>query len=81
MNKLGAVVLVIGVTIIVYIILLVVMPVITDIVSTSNATITASSNWSNYPGAQGFLVSTPWQLFFVPGVICMAIVIIILKQP
>ena len=81
MNKIGAVAVVIGVVIFCYLILLVAMPILVDFASTANATITASSNLSYYPGTQGFLLSTPWILFFVPGVIGMTIIVIILKQP
>lgn len=81
MNKIGAVAIIIGVEIFLYLILLVVMPVLTDIIVTSNATMTASSNLSNYPGTQGFFVSQPWILFFVPGAIGIAVIVIILKQP
>ena len=81
MNKLGAVLIIIGITIFLYLILLVVMPVVVDMVSTANATIVASSDLSDYPGTQGFLESTPWILFFVPGSICMIIIVIILRSP
>lgn len=81
MNKIGAVAIVIFVVIVCYLILLVAMPIVADLASTANATITASSNLTMYPGTQGFLLSTPWIMFFVPGVIGMVAIIIILKQP
>lgn len=82
MNKLGAVLIVIGIVIACYLILLVVIPsVVVDMVETANATMTASSNLTNYPGTQGFLLSTPLILFFVPGGIGMIVIVIILRQP
>ena len=81
MNKLGAIIIVVGVVMFCYLVILVVMPVLTDAVSTANTTIAASANLTDYPGTQGFLLSTPWILFWVPGVIGMILVVIILKQP
>lgn len=81
MNKIGAVAIIIGITIFLYLILLVVMPVVTELISTANATVTGAGGWANYPSSQGFFVSQPWILFFVPGVICMIIIVIILRQP
>ena len=81
MNKLGAVLIIIGVVIACYLILLVTMTTVIDIVETANATMTASSNLTNYPGTQGALLSTPWILFFVPGVIGMVVIVLILRRP
>lgn len=81
MNKLGAVIVVLVLTTVVYIVMLVTMPVLVGVTETVNATMTASSNLTNYPGSQGFLLSTPWILWFVPGVISIAVIIGILKAP
>ena len=81
MNKIGAVAIVIGLTFFLYLIVLVVMPVLTDLISTANATVTAESNWANYPGSQGAFLSIPWVLWFVPGTICMIIIVMILRSP
>ena len=81
MNKLGSVLIIIGVVIGCYLILLVTQTVVVGLVETANATMTASSNLTNYPGTQGFLLSTPWILWFVPGVIGMIAIVIILRQP
>lgn len=80
MNKLGAVLIVIGVMIACYLFLLVVMPVITGIISTANATVSAQT-WANHPGSQGFLQSTPWIMFFVPGTIGIIVIVMILRKP
>lgn len=81
MNKLGAVIIIIGVVIGCYLILLVTQTVVVNLVESANATITASSNLTNYPGTQGFLLSTPWIMWFVPGVIGIVVIVIILKRP
>ncbi len=80
MNKLGAIAIVVAFVIAAYLFLLLVMPVITDIVATSNATMSASSNMSNYPGTSETLVSTPWILFFIPGVVGMVVIVTILRK-
>ena len=80
MNKLGAVAIVIGLTVALYLIVLVVMPVITDIISTANATVTAQSNWADYPGTQGALIAVPWIMWFIPGTISLIVIVIILKR-
>jgi hypothetical protein len=42
------------------------MPVFTETVSGANTTIAATSNWSDYPGSQGALLSMPWLIFLYP---------------
>jgi len=81
MNKLGAIAIIVGMVIIAYLFLLVAMPVIADAVSTTNTTMAATSNMTNYPGTQEATLATPWVLFFVPGVIGIISVIITLKRP
>jgi len=81
MNKLGAVLIIIGLLVAVNLFLLAGMPVIREMVSTANETITASSNLSNYPGTQETLVATPWILYFVPNCIGIAVIVVILKRP
>lgn len=81
MNKFGAVVVVVFVIIIVYLILLVIMPILTSTALTANTTMNATSNMSLYPGTSGFLMSIPWIVFFVPGVIGIAIIVALLRTP
>ncbi len=81
MNKIGAVIVVVFVIIVLYLYLLVVMPIISDLALSANTTMNATSNMSLYPGTSGFLMSTPWILFFLPGVIGIALIVIILRQP
>jgi len=80
-NKIGQVILVvIGVTIL-YLLMLVVMPIMTEMASTANATITSDSNPANYPGGTSFLLAIPWICWFIPGTIGMAVIVFILKKP
>ena len=81
MNKFGAVAKVCVAVFLVYLIMLVVIPWLADITLTVNSTLNATSNMSNYPGTSEFLLSIPWILFFVPGVIGMAAIVIILRLP
>ena len=80
MNKIGQVILVVVAVSILYLILLVIMPVLTDIASTANATMTASSNLSNYPGSAEGVVAAPWLLWFTPFGIGMIAIVVILKR-
>jgi len=80
MNKIGAVIIVMGAVIAVYLLLLVTMPILVDFASTANTTMAATSNMTNYPGTQEAVLSTPWVLWFAPGVIGMIVVVIILKR-
>ena len=80
MNKVGAVAIVVALTVALYLLMLVVMPTVWDLAVTSNATMTASSNLTHYPGAAEGLLATPLFLWFVPGGIALAVIIIILKR-
>ena len=80
MNKAGAIAIVVGTTIILYLILLVIMPFIAGIASTANTTMAASSNLSNYPGAAEGMLAAPLWLMFVPGGLCIVVVIGILRS-
>ena len=81
MGKVGAVIVVVAATIIVYVLLLVTMPILTDFASTANTTMAATSNLTNYPGAAEGVLMAPWLVWFAPGVICMTVVVVILKRP
>ena len=81
MNKYGAVITVVFLIIIAYLFLLVIMPILTTTALTANTTMNATSNMSLYPGTSGFLMSIPWIVFFVPGVIGIAIIVVILRMP
>jgi len=81
MNKIGAVITIVVVVSLCYLLLLVVMPIISNLALSANTTMNASSNMSLYPGTSGFLMSTPWILFFIPGCIGIALVVIILRMP
>lgn len=81
MNKIGAVITIVVVVILAYLFLLVVMPIISGAALTANTTMDATSNMSLYPGTSPFLMSIPWIVFFVPGVIGMALIVIVLRAP
>ena len=81
MNKIGAIAIVIGLVIFTYLFLIVTMPLLTNIVSSANMTMAATSNMSSYPGTSAAIVSVPWIIFFIPGVIGMFLIIMILKRP
>jgi len=81
MSKIGAVIVVIVVVIIIYLLMLVVTPVLTDVASTANNTMAATSNLTNYPGAAEGVLVAPWFLWWAPGVIGMIAVVVILKKP
>lgn len=81
MNKLLMLLFIIGLVVGAYILLLVVMPTITDIINTANTTMAATSNMSNYPGMQYATVSTPWALIFIPGILGIFAIVIVLRAP
>ena len=81
MGKVGAVIVVVIATIMVYVALLVAMPILTEFASTANTTMAATSNLTNYPGAAEGVLMAPWFVWFAPGIIGMTIVVVILKSP
>lgn len=81
MSKIGQVIIVTVAVFILYLIMLVVMPVLTDFASTANTTMAAGSNLTNYPGAAEGVLIAPYLLWWVPGVIGMVAVVFILKRP
>ena len=81
MDKIWQVVIVcIGVGIL-YLFMMVAMPVMTELASTANTTMGASSNVSNYPGSTEAVLAAPYFLWFVPGALGMVSVIFILLKP
>ena len=71
---------VIGGVVACYFILIIVIPFLASVVSTTNIEI-ATASTTNYAATQGFLLSIPWILFFVPGAIAIILVIQILRGP
>lgn len=72
MGKVRMTLLLIGALLVVYLIMLVTIPVITDIASSVNTTMAASTNMTNFPGAQGALLGAPWWLWWAPfGIGCV----------
>jgi len=82
MNKFGAVLIIIAMVSLCYLLMLFYMPIINTLVESANTTMTTSgANLTAMPGAQSGLISTPWIIWWLPGVMGMAIVVVILKRP
>lgn len=64
-----------------YIILTAAMPAINEIVETTNSTLTATSNMSNYPGTQEAILYAPMWIWFIPGLVGVVSSVIIFKMP
>lgn len=79
-NKIKLVGLIIGGVIFVYLVLLAIMPIFTDVTSTANTTITASSNWTDYPGTQAVLLGAPLWIFGIPAVVGIASIVVVLRS-
>lgn len=80
MNKMGALAWIIGGAIIVNLILLITIPFLSDVTVTVNSTLNASSNMSLYPGTSGFLLASPWILYFIPNIAAVILVIVVLRR-
>lgn len=82
MHKLGHVAIVIGLVAACYLMMLIVIPdVVVPMIETANATMTASSNLTQYPGTSDFLISIPWIIWFVPASIGGIAIVIIMRRP
>jgi len=63
-----------------YVVLAIFIKFLADQTVSTNATLAASSNMAAYPGTSGFLLSTPWVLYFVPAIIGIIWLVVILKK-
>lgn len=63
-----------------YLLMLITIPFLADTANTVNTSMAATTNMSNFPGASGALVAAPWVLWFAPGTIGIALVVIILRS-
>lgn len=79
MNKMGAVLLTVVVVCVAYFLVIVAVPFLAETINSANTTMAASSNMSNYPGTSEFMLSVPWLMYFVPGVIGIIVIVLILK--
>jgi len=77
MNKLGALLIIIGGVVFAYVILTAAQGAIVGIVSSANASITA--NTTNMPGAREGLLAMPWVVYFIPGVMGIVAVVMLLR--
>ena len=79
-SKVGAVIVVVIMVSLCYLIMLVVIPFLSDITLSVNSTLASSHNMSGeYPGTSGMLLSIPWLLFFTPAVIGIGLIVVILR--
>ncbi len=62
------------------VVMLIFIKFVSDTTLTVNATLVGASNMSRYPGTLGFLLATPWILYFVPAIIGIVLIIIVLKR-
>ena len=82
MSKMGTLAWIIGLVVIVNLLLLITVPFLADITVSTNATLTATSNMSQYPGTSGFLLASPWILMFIPTVAgVIAVIVVLRRQP
>lgn len=47
---------------------------------TTNQALDVAHNMAQYPGTSGFLLSTPWIMYFVPTVIGIILIVMVLRQ-
>jgi len=81
MGKARGVFITVAFVVVVYLIMLVTMPIVSEFASTANTTAAASVNVSLQPGSTSALLAAPLVLWFVPGAIGMIVVVVILRQP
>ena len=62
-----------------YLILAVTMPAGRELASQAATDLEASANMSNFPGAQGFVESSPVWIWFIPGLVGMIITVTTLR--
>ncbi len=79
-NKIKLVILIIAGVILITGFMTILIPILADFASTANTTIAASSNWSDYPGAQGALIGAPLWLYFIPTILGIAAIVIVLRS-
>lgn len=63
-----------------YLMLAVFIRFLADTTVSVNAELAAGSNMTQYPGTSGFLLATPWILWFAPAVLGIVLIVIILKR-
>ena len=80
MSKLGSILLIICLMVGCYLVLTLVMPVITDLASSANATIAEITDPTDYPGAQEGVLAAPLIMYFVPAVVGVVAIILILRS-
>lgn len=79
-NKIKQVIFIIAGVVLVYVFLTIIIPILADFAGTANATITASSNFTDYPGTQAVLVGAPFWIYFIPGIVGIVAIVFVLKS-
>lgn len=64
----------------VYVMLSVFIKFLADTTVSVNAELAAAHNMTQYPGASGFLLASPWILYFAPAAIGIVLIVLILKR-
>ena len=82
MSKMGLIARIVVLVIFVNLLLMITVPFLADITVSTNATLNASTNMSLYPGTSGFLLASPWILYFIPNVAgIIAVIVVLRRQP
>ena len=80
MSKFKSIALLIVGILMLYGVLAIFISFLADTTVSVNQSLNASTNMTAYPGTSGFLLSTPWVLYFVPAVIGIVWLVVILKK-
>lgn len=80
MNKFKAIAIIVIAVLLCYGVLAVFINFVADTTVSTNQALDAASNMALYPGTSGFLLSVPWILWFVPGVIGIVLIVVVLRS-
>ena len=72
--------LIIGCTVVAYVVMLAIQPAFNTIVSTANASMWATSNMSNYFGTVEVVNSSPFWIWLVPGGIGIISLVVLFRS-
>lgn len=80
LGKIGWVMGIWAAIIIVYLVMTAAMPAFNEIIQTTNSTLAATSNLSNYPGLQDSVESAPLWLYVIPAAVGGIATVVVLKR-
>jgi hypothetical protein len=81
MNKAKSILLIIVALALTYGVVTLFMPVLTDVVTSTDAALIATTdNISHYAGAKEVVDWTPWLLYLIPGFIAVIAAVIVLRR-